>query len=545
MSTISISTSNTVANLNGLIGLGPTEAILTADSLTGVTVDVDLGIASAFTVIGSPDSDVTLNPADESIIPISVLSTLFVDTNGADVTLDEGALASVGALSGTTIDVDGGTFQMGSGLITASLLNSTSFGFGPNGGTDLITKDSTFLPINLLNSEGPITGFDSSKDVINDQALDFADITGYSIATESGGEQVVTILTSDNSNLTFAVAGGSLTSGSFAQNAGPLHMNDVTNGLAITPLCFQQGTRILTPTGEKPIETLTIGDRVVTRFGGIQPIEWIGRQSYDARFLRNNPAKVPVRIAAGALGPNLPVRALSVSPGHSLLLGDVLVLASTLLNGITITQTLEADAGPVEYYQIDLGEHDCVIAEGTWAETFADAPGMRAQFHNAAAYDALYPDRPPVQQQTLCVPRPEHGPALEAALRPVAAIAAAGTSAGPLEGYIDLAESWKIFGWAIDLARPGLPVLLEVLSAEESLGTVLACDPRADLAAAGKGIGRCGFAFTPLRRLSPEALATLQIRRVEDGAALGMTDGCHTAIFGEPPPAPQGIRIAS
>ncbi len=544
MSTISISTSNTIANLDGLLGLGPTEAILTADGLTGVTVDVDLGIATAFTIIGSPDSDVTIDPSDESVLPISVLSSLFVNTNGADVTLAEGALATVGALSGTTIDIDGGTFQTGSGLITASLLNSTTLSFGTAGGTDLITKDSTFLPINLLNSEGAITGFTGPNDIINDQALDFADITGYSITTESGGAQTITVLTSDDTNLTFAVAGGSLTSGSFAVGAGPLHLSDSTNGLALT-LCFLQGTSILTPTGEKPVETLTIGDRVVTRFGGIRPIEWIGRQSYDPRFLRNNPGKMPVRIAPGALGPNLPVRALSVSPGHSLLLGDVLVLASTLVNGLTITQALQADAGPVEYYQLDLGTHDCVIAEGTWAETYADAPGMRAQFHNAVEYDLLYPERPPVQQQQLCMPRPEGGPALEEALRPVTAIAAAGISAGPLEGYIDLVESWKIFGWAIDQAQPGLPVLLEVLSGEEQLGTVLACDPRADLAAAGKGAGRCGFAFTPPHRLSREALAALHIRRVEDGAVLSMTAKCHTEFFGEGSPARQDIRIAS
>lgn len=544
MSTISISTSNTVANLNGLLGLGPTEAILTADSLTGVTVDVDLGVATAFTIIGSSDSDVTINPANESVLPISVLSSLFVDTNGADVTLSEGALASVGALSGTTIDIDGGTFQTGSGLITASLLNSTTLSFGSAGGTDLITKDSSFLAINLLNSEGAITGFNSSKDIIDDQALNFADITGYSITTESGGAQTITVLTSDNTNLTFAVAGGSLTSGSFAAGAGPLQLTNDNGGIALS-LCFQQGTKILTPTGEKPIETLKIGDRVVTRFAGIRSIEWIGRQSYDPRFLRNNPAKVPVRIQPGALGPNLPARELVVSPGHSLLLGDVLVLASTLVNGLTITQTLAADPEPVEYYQLDLGQHDCVIAEGTWAESFADAPGMRAQFHNGAEYDALYPERPPVQRQTLCVPRPEDGPALEQAMRPVAGIAAARSNAGRLEGYIDLAEGWKIIGWAIDHARPALPVLLEVLAGDELLGTVLACDPRTDLAAAGKGTGRCGFSFTPPKRLSREALATLRICRADDGTELGMTDECHTEIFGAKPPVQQEIRIAS
>jgi Hint domain len=544
MSTISIGSSNTVANLNGLIGLGPTEAILTADGLTGVTVDVDLGIASAFTIVGSPDSNVDVSPADESILPISVLSTLFIDTNGADVTLSEGALASVGALSGTTIDINGGTFQLGTGLITADLLNNTTLSFGSGGGTDLITTASSFLAINLLNTEGAITGFDGPSDVIDDQALNYADITGYSISAEAGGAQTITVLTSDDTNLTFAVAGGSLTSGTFATHAGPLHLADANGGLDISVLCFLRGTRILTPTGEKPIETLKIGDRVVTRFGGIRPIEWIGRQSYDPRFLRNNPGKMPVRIQPGALGANLPARELVVSPGHSLLQGDVLVLASTLINGLTITQSLADEHVPVEYYQLDLGTHDCVIAEGTWSETFADAPGMRAQFHNAVEYDMLYPDRPPVQHQSLCAPRPEFGEALEQALRPVADIAAARSNAGRLEGYIDRAEGWKIIGWAMDQSRPALPMLLEVMVGEEVLGTVLACEPRADLAAAGKGTGRCGFSFTPSKRLSREALASLRICRVDDGTELGLTDECYTELFGEKPAQPE-IRIAS
>ena len=46
----------------------------------------------------------------------------------------------------------------------------------------------------------------------------------------------------------------------------------------------------------------------------------------------------------------------------------------------------------IEYVQIELDAHDCVIAGGTWSETYADAPGMRAQFHNAAEYATLYPD---------------------------------------------------------------------------------------------------------------------------------------------------------
>jgi len=301
---------------------------------------------------------------------------------------------------------------------------------------------------------------------------------------------------------------------------------DVTNAI-----CYLRGTRILTPTGEALVENLAIGDAVVTRFAGIQKIQWIGRQSFDPRFLRNNREKIPVRIRAGALGKHLPARDLFVSPGHSMLLGDTLVLASALVNGVTVTQAFDAgSAAHVDYYQIDLGRHDCVIAEGTWSETFADGPGLREQFHNAATFAALYPDILPAEELQLCAPRPEHGPELEAALRPVVAAAAVGLVPGPLEAFIDSVSSSKIEGWAFDPDHSDLPLLLEVLVGTEVIGTILACDPREDLRQAGKGTGRCAFCFIPPKPLPPPAWPSLRLRRAVNGAEIPMTELCRAGI---------------
>ena len=55
------------------------------------------------------------------------------------------------------------------------------------------------------------------------------------------------------------------------------------------PVCYAAGTRILTTTGETFVEDLKIGDLVVTRFNGIQPIRWIGRQ-------------VMTRVSSGQIG---------------------------------------------------------------------------------------------------------------------------------------------------------------------------------------------------------------------------------------------------
>ncbi len=330
--------------------------------------------------------------------------------------------------------------------------------------------------------------------------------------------------------------GGSYFNGTVATDAAGVNSG---NGEVIVTLeqalCFLHGTRILTPTGEVPVEALGIGDAVVTRFGGIQKVRWIGRQSYDPCFLRHNRGNLPVRIRAGALGEGQPARDLLVSPGHSLLLGDVLVLAGTLVNGITITQAPGADnAAPVEYYQIDLGRHDCVIAEGAWAESFADGPDLRGQFPNAGEFFALYPDIPPAEELSLCAPRPERGTALEAVLRPVVAIASIGLTPGRLEGYIDRAGAWKVEGWAFDHGHPDLPVMLEIMLGEETLGTILACDTRADLAAAGKGSGRCAFSFTAPRHLLPEALSGLRVRRAADGAELAVSDARQASIADQP-----------
>ena len=295
-------------------------------------------------------------------------------------------------------------------------------------------------------------------------------------------------------------------------------------------LCFLRGTRILTPTGEAPVEALRIGDPVVTRFGGIQPIKWIGRQSYGRQFLERNREQMPVCIAAGALDGGLPTRDLYVSPGHSMLLGGTLVLARNLINGVTICQ----DAAPEEihYYQLEFDIHDCVLAEGSWSESYADAWGLRGAFHNAAEFHTLYPGYPSPEEPRLCAPRPQYGTALDAALRPVIALAALNAAQGPLRGWIDYIGTDVVQGWAQDLANPELPVLLEIFIGERHVGTILACDPREDLAAAGIGRGYCSFSFHLGDRLPTAELCKIRVVRTADGADLPVAHDAAPGVLG-------------
>ena len=296
------------------------------------------------------------------------------------------------------------------------------------------------------------------------------------------------------------------------QASAPLLVNDVAQGTEIV-ICYRRGTMVQTMQGERDVASLAIGDALPTRFGGVRRVRWIGRQRFAPKDLRGNRDRIPVCIQPGALGQGLPHRALFVSPGHSMLVGGVLVLARALVNGVSITQGYDGEE--VEYFLPEFETHDCLLAEGAWSESFADGPGLRRQFHNRAEFHALFKHYREPDEITLCAPRPLHGVALEQALGPL--IAGLGQPAGALRGCIDTADGRYAEGWAQDTAWPFLPQALEVFAGGRKLGEALACHYREDLADAGIGTGRMAFSFAAPRQFNP---AQLTIRRTDDGAEI-------------------------
>ena len=95
----------------------------------------------------------------------------------------------------------------------------------------------------------------------------------------------------------------------------------------------------------------------------------------------------PVRIDAGALGPNLPDAPLTVTGDHALLFDDMLVNAGTLVNGTTIRLlSLEEMPARFNYWHVELENHEVVLANGgVPAESFIDYVG-RSDFDNYDDY---------------------------------------------------------------------------------------------------------------------------------------------------------------
>ncbi|QCO54563.1 Hint domain-containing protein [Pseudorhodobacter turbinis] len=168
--------------------------------------------------------------------------------------------------------------------------------------------------------------------------------------------------------------------------------------------CFTKGTLILTPRGERPIETLSVGDLVCTADGPPQRIRWIGvRRLVLAKASSGADNLRPVRIAAGALGNGLPKRDLRVSRHHRMLVSSkiaarmfgsrtVLVAAIklTALPGISIDEKIR----DVEYIHLMFDQHQVIFAESAPTESFYICPESLKMVPSASRQEilAIFPE---------------------------------------------------------------------------------------------------------------------------------------------------------
>lgn len=143
--------------------------------------------------------------------------------------------------------------------------------------------------------------------------------------------------------------------------------------------CFTPGTLIATDRGEVDVDTLAVGDRVLTRDHGYQTIRWIGRRDLGAAELARLPKLRPVLIAKDALGQGTPSRDLRVSPQHRLLLrgaraelltgeAEALAPAVHFLGQPGVAR--DAAAAGVRYIHLMFDRHEIVRSNGLWSESF-------------------------------------------------------------------------------------------------------------------------------------------------------------------------------
>lgn len=158
-------------------------------------------------------------------------------------------------------------------------------------------------------------------------------------------------------------------------------VNDITKvDVAIagtTGLCT--GANLRTPIGEKHVEFLRVGDLIVTRDNGLQPVRMIWTRTVTAAEIAADPSLAPITLAQRAIGPMMPQKKVSIGGAHRLLVPgwrlddeedteNCLVPARDLEGLGEPTETGEND---VTYYNIVFETPQVFCANGLPVESFS------------------------------------------------------------------------------------------------------------------------------------------------------------------------------
>ena len=468
---------------------GGTLILVSGASVTGETVLPGGSVISTGVVVQQPGAATQAgNSAGGIELASGQAEYVLPGGTAGPTTIDVGATEYVFGGSPGASTINGGLLDL-----TAGSAGTGPIAFAGAGGTLEIDD--------LTTPAAPISGL-AAGDTVDLAALAYA----------SGGSASVNA----NDLLTVTVGGQSYSlqlAGSTAGETFTLAPDNGTGTLveASASPCYCRGTGIATPSGEVAVEHLRASDLVLTASGERRPIRWIGTRAYDNRFVRDDPAIMPIAFAAGSLGGGLPRRELLVSPEHAMFLEGVLVPAKLLVNGATIVP--RTGLPTIEYFHIELDSHDILLAEGAPSESFVDCDS-RTMFQNAGTFagEAL--------RWSFCAPRVEDGPVLariRERLRP----------RGPapvqpvVRGHLDWATHEACGGWAWVPDDPEATVEVELLVDGAIIARVTANGARPDVKAHGFGTGRYGFIHHFARPLSRFRGHEVTARAVGGGSLAG------------------------
>ena len=337
---------------------------------TAATVSIDGPIARIVVQIDneSSDSSDNANPNISEIFFDTIVSVDDILSGGAGDDEIDGGEGDDTLTGGAGDDVFIELAGQGADTITDfNVGNTGSIGDGDQGNNDFVDLEPFFNAATLAavnNSDvDPSNDFKNALEMLRADAADgkidgiigvddyTAEIGGVDLELQdgAGGSVTGTDLTFDNTNV----------------------------------VCFTKGTLIDTPNGPTQIEQLRVGDMVLTMDDGPQPIRWIGSKDISPDALALQPRLKPIRIRAGALGPNMPERDLMVSPQHRVFVRsnvanrmfgnfEVLVPANKLVtcDGIDIAH----DEVDVSYWHMLFDKHQIVWSNGAPTESLFTGP---------------------------------------------------------------------------------------------------------------------------------------------------------------------------
>jgi T5SS/PEP-CTERM-associated repeat protein len=410
---------------SGALLSSPGTVVATGVTMSGGTLDVSGGgivVISASAATG---------PTGTMLVDNASQFTGLGQLHGNVVLNNQGTLLATGVAPGPLVLTITGNIT-GGGTLEPLMTLDLNGAVGP--AVQIVFHDPTVLEPGVLiledatTEDGTISGFAEGNEI---------EIPGGNFTTAQfnrgtlGAPGTLILSGGTDAPLSLLVAG----------NYGVNDFSATSDALATTVTlvsCFVTGTKIATGDGEAPVEHLVPGMSVWTRSAGLAPVTWVGHRQVNC-YDHPAPASVwPVRVSAGAFGPELPRRDLWLSPDHAVFVDGVLIPVKHLINRTTVVQIPRDD---VTYYHVEVARHDVLLAEGLTVESYLDPGDRRGFTHagNGVILNATASAR--AWEQAGCAALVQSGPVLAAVRERMAersdAVACARTSAMRIKTLIN------------------------------------------------------------------------------------------------------------
>ncbi len=299
-----------------------------------------------------------------------------------------------------TIPVNSGevnSIRIGIADVSDANYDSTLIIAGDSVQTTLVAMDdvSNLYPTGSKTLDLLANDINSTSGTLRITQINGQDVVAGSTVTLATGQTVLV-----NADGTITVTGdGDVEEVNFTYTVGNGQGQGDTGFVTLNSIpCFVRGARILCERGEVPVEDLHVGDLVLTRDDGAQPLRWIGH-----REVAGTGAFAPVRIAANTFGSH---RELWVSPQHRVLIRDslaellfgereVLVAAKDLVNDRSVRRV---EVESVDYFHLLFDRHQVIVSEGLPTESFLPGPQIKTSFEAEIVQEIckLFPEIDPV-----------------------------------------------------------------------------------------------------------------------------------------------------
>jgi len=234
----------------------------------------------------------------------------------------------------------------------------------------LITNPSTTHVVSMYVDNLPEETFSISYNSFNNQIFISQNVGGTQIVTDKRGNEMVNPPgSSPNLGLVNNVYNTMLfdLSGNLFYPTRTFYMAKASKTLF--PVCLTEGTRVLTPNGYIPVEQLKKYDYITTADGRNVTIKHV----HHSQHFNVGEMEAPFLVPANAIGDNIPLHDVKLSPDHLVLVGDDCWLSPRHMAKRSDKVVQYSLGETIQYYAImtaNYFEDNLVIEDGVVVESY-------------------------------------------------------------------------------------------------------------------------------------------------------------------------------